>query len=223
MFRFSTISSSLPIVLITASPASAADDHDKSVAYIGVQVGWQKIDDHFHGYWKTQPPIAWDLGRHDGNGAVGGIHGGIERPVGSARFGLEADFEGTSGSVDHTQNSWYWTVKNRWQTSLRGRASVKLGGMRAYATGGLAIARVDHDYRSTDVNHPESYRVTRTPAGYIVGGGLERRLSDRLSARLEYRYTNYGDITAEANPAWRDVQMHRIHIQSAQIGFSYRL
>ena len=211
------------VALVIASPARAEGDAGRGIVYIGAQAGWQNIDDHFHGYWKTTPPIAWDLGQHGGNGLVGGIHAGYERPAGPVYIGLEADFEGTPASVEDTQNGWRWMVKNRWQTSLRARAGVQLGAIRAYATGGLAVAKVDHNYLNIAIAQGESFRVTKTKVGYIVGGGLEHRLSDRLTVRIEYRNSDYGNVTAEANPAWKDVQMHRLSIQGSEIGVSYRL
>lgn len=51
-----------------------------------------------------------------------------------------------------------------------------------------------------------AFRVTDTAGaryskesidGYSIGGGVERALSDRISARLEYRYSDLGGSDAK--------------------------
>lgn len=68
-----------------------------------------------------------------------------------------------------------------------------------YATGGLVYANVDYDF------------VTNTPAtvatrggdnsqfGYVVGMGVEGRLTRNISIGLEYLYTNLGDSDFRTN------------------------
>jgi len=36
-------------------------------------------------------------------------------------------------------------------------------------------------------------RISENRDGWLVGGGLERRFTDRISARIEYRYLDLSD------------------------------
>lgn len=223
MSNVSVLLLSSVIAFATATPTKANDRPEKGSFYLGVQSGWQQIDDHFHGYWKTEPPINFDLGRHSGNGLTGGIHAGYDHTVGKMRAGLEADFEGSAAEVDNTQNNWNWTARSRWQGSLRARVGVALGQAQIYATGGLTLANVEHRYVDLDPASVEDYRVTKAKVGYTIGGGAGYPLNDRVSARIEYRYSDYGTIVAEANPAWKEIEMHGVRTHAVRVGVSYRL
>lgn len=68
--------------------------------------------------------------------------------------------------------------------SLRGRAGYSFNPFMVYATGGVAAA--DIEYTEAGVSD------SNTQLGYTVGGGVEGFVTDNVTARVEYRYTDYG-------------------------------
>jgi len=58
-----------------------------------------------------------------------------------------------------------------------------------YGRAGYANDRV----RTTVVAPTGTTRISENRDGWLVGGGLERRLTDRISARIEYRYLDLSD------------------------------
>lgn len=203
-----------------ASPAQAAA---ADTFYVGVQFGWQQTADHYHGYWQTTPPIEWDLGKHTGEGAAVGVHAGVERPLGTLFVGAEADLGVNSAKVDYVINGWNMTARTKAQGSVRARVGFTSGNAQFYATGGVAIADTEHTYRNTAPGPAEFYRQSRTMIGYTVGAGVGYRLNDRVSARFEYRYSDFGRMATQVNPAWLEVDMHRVKTNSASVAISYRL
>jgi outer membrane immunogenic protein len=78
------------------------------------------------------------------------------------------------------------TARN-WSGSLTGRIGVDLGNIVPYLVGGVAFVNntatvVDGLTATANVTH----------TGYTVGAGVEFALADKLSANVEYRYSNYG-------------------------------
>jgi outer membrane immunogenic protein len=68
--------------------------------------------------------------------------------------------------------------------SARVRAGVAFNPFLVYATGGVAAAEVEYgDGIGSD---------TETQLGYTVGAGVEGFVTDNITARVEYRYTDYG-------------------------------
>jgi len=81
---------------------------------------------------------------------------------------------------------------NRWQGSLRGRIGAAFGPTLLYVTGGVAFADLRYKY-FTAVTPVESFSETK--AGWTLGAGAEFAFSPAWSARLEYRYTDFGSIS----------------------------
>ncbi|MGB8277764.1 MAG: outer membrane beta-barrel protein [Methylovirgula sp.] len=67
-----------------------------------------------------------------------------------------------------------------------------------YATGGLAVAQLNSDFLFTDnVSHvEEAGKIDTTKVGFVVGGGIEAPLTDRLSLKAEYLYAHFGTTVA---------------------------
>ncbi len=81
---------------------------------------------------------------------------------------------------------------------MRARLGYAFGPTLLYATGGLAAAEL----KSTYFNWPgtgEGFK--RTIYGYTVGAGVEYAFTSALSARVEYRFTQFELINN--NSHWR--------------------
>ena len=113
---------------------------------------------------------------------------------GSTEFGVTETFTGS--------------LEQGWDGSLRGRLGFLLSPtLLAYATAGGAIGEVSgsFSYHATVATVPAiegsapsvagagSWSDTRV--GYTAGGGLETALGGGVKARIEYRYTDFGNIS----------------------------
>ena len=104
-----------------------------------------------------------------------------------------ADFFVTPPSADSL------SARSRYDASVRGRVGFLVTpGLLAYGTGGVAFR--DASYSAScpggsvnsycSQNEYQSFHSTRT--GYTVGGGLETVIFQNVTARVEYRYSDFG-------------------------------
>ena len=77
--------------------------------------------------------------------------------------------------------------------ALRGRAGFASGANLIYATGGVAQGHIDHRFTTSNGANRFTQTDESQATGYQVGGGYERRLTDRVSLGVEYIYTNLKD------------------------------
>ncbi|MGV1792500.1 outer membrane beta-barrel protein [Rhizobium lusitanum] len=126
----------------------------------------------------------WNAGHFNRNGdayAFGGqAFTGYNWQQGQIVYGVEADL-GYSGA-DSTRNG--LTAKNGVNGSVRGRLGYDFNPFMLYGTAGLALGQ----NKLSDDTSSES----KTAVGYTVGAGAETFITNNITARLEYRYTDYG-------------------------------
>jgi outer membrane immunogenic protein len=67
-----------------------------------------------------------------------------------------------------------------------------MGPTLLYATGGLAFADLAGTYY---VGAGPRQEFRSTEAGWTVGAGLEYAVAPNWTTRIEYRYTDYGQLT----------------------------
>jgi len=167
---------------IKADPiAVAAPSFSWSGLYIGAHVGygWTNVD------WQEVPAFS---GNHDGEGWLFGGQVGYNWQNGRWVFGVEADatsswIEGAKTCCEHNVN---------WLYSVRGRAGItgQDNRMLYYVTAGGAWADIDYGAGGK--------RFSDTQFGWVVGGGIERAFTPNLTARVEYLYYAFDDVTAPA-------------------------
>ncbi len=130
---------------------------------------------------------------------VGG-YAGADWQWGNFVIGTEADLvypfgDGTSGGV---------TADPGLNGSLRGRLGVGLDRFLLYGTGGLAATDLElSSPAGSDHN---------TLWGWTAGAGIESKVLDNVTARIEYRYTDYQDktFTLGGAPVNSDYTTHAI-------------
>jgi outer membrane immunogenic protein len=199
-----------------ASLASAADMPVKAVrapvavpfswsgCYIGAQIGyaWSRSD---HSFNNGAPS---DTSRP--SGAVGGGHLGCNYQF-NMNFvvGIEGDLEAASlTGGDFTNITGATSVgssRMRSDGSVRGRLGYAFDRSLLYVTGGWAFAR--YDFGGGPAPAPICCGYSANLSGWILGGGWEYAFTNALSARIEYRYTNYGSASGGLPPIFPTVIM----------------
>lgn len=146
--------------------------HDWSGFYIGALFGYSFGD--------ADTPVALNP---DIEGLDGGIYAGASTQHDQFVLGFEGDLlasgvEGSAGGLD---------IEQTWSGSLRGRAGIALDRFLLYGTGGLAATGVE----ATAGGLGDS----DTLMGWTAGVGAEAMVAPNVSARVEYRHSEYEDKT----------------------------
>ena len=191
--------------------------------YVGAQVGAGWLDDRLSEY-DVCAPTCVDRVTGRSTGVVGGGHVGYNAQIGALVIGVEGDFEGTT--LGHTtvypkSAPDTFSSEIRWQSSVRGRLGYAFDRALIYGTGGAAFADIRHTYREATTPISQSLSDVRT--GWTVGGGIEYAVSNNWTARVEYRYADFGtknDVPAIAFP--RFIERHAETVQSVRVGASYK-
>ena len=192
--RISLAAAGLAIVSVPAAPALAADigtteplptpdvvaaepANDWTGFHLGALLGWTWADAD------TDAAEGDGEGDVDADGVDGGVYAGFDYQMGNFVLGAEGDLivsgvDGEAGplSVDQGLNG-----------SLRARAGIALDQFLLYGTGGAALTAVELGRGGTDDD--------ATLWGWTVGAGAEAMITDNITARVEYRYTDYEDET----------------------------
>ena len=71
--------------------------------------------------------------------------------------------------------------------SLRARVGVAYDPILLFATGGVAVSNKELTLRGASDD--------QTHVGYTVGAGVEAKVADGVTSRVEYRYSNFNDQT----------------------------
>jgi outer membrane immunogenic protein len=177
--------------LVIEAPAEMVVDssYDWSGMYVGGFAGYSAGD------------ITWDfigVGPLDVelSGWTAGLTLGANAQDGSFVYGVEgdiawADIGGSSGCPPATYDC---TTDIGWLGTLRGRAGFAADAFLVYATAGIAAAGVSSD--SAPWTPGESF--DETYFGWTAGAGVEVGVTEDISLKAEYLYTDLGSKTAEA-------------------------
>jgi outer membrane immunogenic protein len=126
-------------------------------------------------------------------GLIGG-HVGYNIQMGAFVAGLEVDGGWAGIGGDNTFTAAALSSNIGWLSSTRGRIGYAWDNWLVYATGGLALAGQEVTASSIGANAV----LSDTLVGYAVGGGVEMKLSQHVSARLEALHYGFGDSTMQA-------------------------
>jgi outer membrane immunogenic protein len=149
-----------------------------------------------------------DVGDLELSGIFGGPEIGYNIQAGSVVFGIEGDFEfsgiddSDSGSAENPPGlvldadseddvNWFGTV--------RARLGYAFDTLLIYGTGGLAVGNFDYEVKG-EFNDGFHFKIDDdfTQVGWTVGGGLEWAFDDNWSAKVEYKYVNFGKKSLDA-------------------------
>jgi Opacity protein and related surface antigens len=132
---------------------------------------------------------AYDWGRFEGDrdGAFGGgVFGGYNMQSGQIVYGVEADV-GYNGEEEEAGAG--IEGEAGWNGSVRARLGYDLNPFLIYGTAGVALQ--DNELTETATGASDS----KTAVGYTVGAGVEALVTDNITTRVEYRYTDFGSDT----------------------------
>lgn len=134
---------------------------------------------------------------HRDNGFVGGVQAGYNYQMGSIVLGVVGDIAGSNydnKAVNPCCAPDYAGVKKKWEGSLRARLGFAIDRVMIYGTGGLAFGGFDYTYTNNGGTIP-STTISQTRTGWTVGGGVEFAFTYNWSVGVEYRYTDWGNVT----------------------------
>ena len=162
-------------------------------------------------------PVLQDAdGSYKANGGLIGVTAGYNWQFSNWLVGLEGDLgsAGIKGSSSVCGGTHECGTKLDAFGTVRARVGSVMGKTMIYATGGLVVG----DIKAWDVSGPAS--GTKYKAGWIVGGGVEQRISGPWSAKLEYLYADFGgaDYFTLAHHTPEHV---RLTMQTVRLGLNY--
>lgn len=135
-----------------------------------------------------------------GGGFIGGVQGGYNTMFGPVMLGAEIDFQGSTyaaglsgGGPGGPANATEYTP---WFSTFRARGGYAFGSILPYLTGGAVWGQ-----RTLTGGGPgmPAFSASSTYWTWTVGGGVEAKLAERWSAKVEYLYM--GTPSTSLSPA----------------------
>jgi outer membrane immunogenic protein len=187
---------------VSATAVLAADmspmAYDWTGLYAGVNGGYAFSGSDSVGIVGRGP--VGDLTLH---GMFGGVQLGYNHQINNIVLGVETDFQG--GDI-HDSLSGIASDRIDWFGTLRGRAGFAADRALIYATGGLAYG--GGTYKEFVPPAKDNY----SRIGWTLGAGVEYAVSDSMSVKAEYLYTNFGRFTVGATQATPDFHSVRLGV-----------
>lgn len=141
-------------------------------------------------------------GEYNAKGLGGGLYGGYNLQNDKIVYGGEADlnYSGISSKTNGVE------AEQRLNGSVRGRVGYDLSPALVYGTAGVAATSL----KASDQTSSDS----KTLFGLTVGAGVETKITDSITARTEYRFTNYQTQTFKLESGARDrgLTEHQVNV-----------
>lgn len=186
--------------------------------YVGGQLGYATSASSVRQY-VTATGAFVDASGYTVNGIVGGVHVGYNQQFNNIVLGLEADLEGGNlhGRFTYPNGDNYRSSITL-QGTLRARAGVAMDRALFYVTGGLALANLRDSVQDFGTG---ATVAASGAAGWTAGAGIEYAFTPNWTARVEYRYTNYGTRMVDFAPVYASSGAYRNRFHSVRVGVSY--
>jgi outer membrane immunogenic protein len=183
--------------LPTPEVSVAEPANDWSGFYLGALLGYSWGDADTDPYGDTEA-----------EGVDGGGYAGATWQFGNFVLGAEADVMASDVSSDNGAV----TLDQGVHGSLRARAGIALDQFLLYGTAGGAATEAElSGFGDSD---------DEVLFGWTAGAGAEAMLTDNITARVEYRYTDYEDQTFTLGGAAADADLST-HSVRAGIGVQF--
>ncbi|MEM7565944.1 MAG: outer membrane beta-barrel protein [Pseudomonadota bacterium] len=196
--------------------APIAPVFDFSGFYLGANVGYINADLDADLFNPATGQNLISFGGDSNGGIIGGVQAGVNAQFDQFVLGVEGDISGVSfelgddntlidtapgilaaaGGVAGTGIVGDLDVDVDYLATLRARAGIAVDRFMIYGTGGFAFTSVDVDYSVPgavfDVDSDDDVQV-----GYAIGAGVEGFVTQNLTAKLEYLYTDFEEQTID--------------------------
>ena len=226
-------SSAMAADAIVAEPAPvAADTFSWTGGYIGVNAGYGG------GKFKHPYSIADAYGFYDWGGSldvtssgfVGGLQVGYNWQFDNGLvLGAETDFQGSTVKGEVSANfedlAALAETKVDWFGTLRARLGyVATERFLVYGTGGLAYGRVKSSVSATNGLDWADASYSKTKLGWTVGAGAEYAITNNLTFKTEYLYTDLGKTDLiDASVYDFDVNLkNNVKFHTVRVGLNYK-
>jgi opacity protein-like surface antigen len=239
---------------LTASPALAQDEEDWTGFYAGVHAGGNQTRSATNvalgGAWSTEAAALRDFfagnmaERQRDDGFNLGAQIGYNFQTGSVVLGIEAETSFLPGSETVSSGALRYpasptlsytftnTIDAKHLSSIKAKAGAAFGSTLVYAEGGFAAAKARFATTATsNGNYLKAGELNKTMEGYIVGGGIEQRFDEHLSARITYDYADLGTATyattyrpgsSFTTPAYTETVRQDLRLHLLKVGLNYR-
>ena len=219
MKKRSSMALAASLALATALPltAQAQGNNQWDGFYAGLNVG---------GLWSSTAATITESNigggfNGTGSGFGGGAQAGYNYLVGPVLLGGEIDFQGSTMSSSLSGGTSMSTIGATatlpWFSTFRVRAGYPVGSVMPYVTGGAVWG---HQRLQGFDSATGSFDASNNFWTYTVGGGVEGRINDRLSAKLEYLWIGSPD-TPLSSPGTTNIDQRSIG-NLLRVGLNYR-
>ena len=218
------------------APVASAPVDNWSGFYGGIQAGyaWNDLDVDYTRYRRGNADNTAAVHGLDVDGSAAGLYAGYNWLMDNGiLLGVEgeinmvgADDSGLNVNPKKgTDPRKYTVVEQNWDAALLARAGMVMDNYLPYVIGGVAWGNFDvTKYGPKN----KKFNTDMTLTGWTVGAGLEMVLSENLHARIQYRYTDYGDDTklikkgnGQGNPH-TDAKLDVSNSHQVMVGLTFR-
>lgn len=196
---FPAMAADIPLAAPLPAPdvVEAAPDNNWSGFYLGALIGY--------GFGESDTDFDESV---DVEGVQGGLYAGGNLQYDRFVVGIEGDVLGSGLNDDDAGVS----IDQRIEGSLRARAGIALDKFMLYGTAGGA---------ATDLKVEAGGDSDKDVLlGWTAGAGVEALLTDKITARVEYRYTDYEDQTFTLDDGDVDADLNTNSVR-AGVGFKF--
>jgi outer membrane immunogenic protein len=125
-----------------------------------------------------------------GGGFVGGAQAGYNYMFGPVLLGGEIDFQGSTLNTGISGGAGASNITGQssmpWFSTFRARVGYPVGSVMPYVTGGAVWGQ--QNLSGYDSANGGAFSASNTFWTYAVGAGMEGRIAERWTAKLEYLY-----------------------------------
>lgn len=191
MFAGAASAADVPSYDAPAAVAAPVPSFTWSGPYVGLQAGynWFDSDNRLNGLSPNTSPNGFSVGafagynyQFDNSPIVIGVETDINY-TGADASRRTAGFTGLSDTRIRNEGDFNGAV--------RGRIGYAFDRFLVYGAGGLAYSDREVKARAAGAGGVNGSDDT-IAVGWTVGGGVEAAISDNVTARVEYRYSDYG-------------------------------
>jgi outer membrane immunogenic protein len=221
----SAMAADLPARVPAIAPAPVFVSMSWAGFYVGAQLGASFANDDAAAFVGGLPIVGAAAGIST-TGLIGGVYAGYNWQFNSLVVGLEAD--ANLASTSKTVNQLGTLVfapgdsvrgKSEFEGALVAKVGVAFDRALLYALGGVTFANAKTSYNlPATLGFVGSNDTTR--AGWTLGAGLAYKFAPNWSGRVEYRYSNYGNVTHILGATGVSVR-HSIDTHRVMAGLTY--